>query len=168
MRNFKTYLIVGLVLIALFVTAFVFFTVRVVREEPEPVKKSNVELIDPAPDRSAGMVGNDRDEHGCIASAGYTWSELLQECIRPFEKGIKLLSVEENDAVFAAYLIFNENESQVEVFLPREETHPILTKDAISIVESVWVSSLPDTPVVKQVDGKWAILFNDKVAFAEE
>lgn len=31
------------------------------------------------------MVGNDKDEHGCIWSAGYTWSEVLNECIRPRE-----------------------------------------------------------------------------------
>ena len=34
---------------------------------------------------SAEMVGNDKDEHGCIASAGYTWSEVQQNCIRLFE-----------------------------------------------------------------------------------
>ncbi|XLQ20764.1 MAG: hypothetical protein ACKUBY_03755 [Candidatus Moraniibacteriota bacterium] len=32
------------------------------------------------------MVGNDKDEHGCIGSAGYSWSEEKQECIRPWEE----------------------------------------------------------------------------------
>jgi hypothetical protein len=32
------------------------------------------------------IVGGDRDEHGCIGSAGYVWCESLNECIRPFEK----------------------------------------------------------------------------------
>ena len=31
------------------------------------------------------MVGNDRDAHGCIGSAGYTWCDALQQCIRPWE-----------------------------------------------------------------------------------
>jgi ABC-type amino acid transport substrate-binding protein len=31
------------------------------------------------------MPGSDRDEHGCIPSAGYSWCEPLQECIRPWE-----------------------------------------------------------------------------------
>ncbi|MFP3950430.1 MAG: hypothetical protein ACLFUZ_05070 [Candidatus Micrarchaeia archaeon] len=31
------------------------------------------------------MPGSDRDEHGCIPSAGYEWCESLQECIRPWE-----------------------------------------------------------------------------------
>ena len=33
----------------------------------------------------AGMPGSDRDEHGCIASAGYTWCERTRQCERPWE-----------------------------------------------------------------------------------
>lgn len=38
-------------------------------------------------------LGGDRDEHGCIGSAGYVWCEVQQDCIRLFEKvsGRKLL-----------------------------------------------------------------------------
>ncbi len=32
------------------------------------------------------VVGGDRDEHGCIPSAGYTWCEESQKCIRPWEE----------------------------------------------------------------------------------
>ena len=31
------------------------------------------------------LVGADRDAHGCIGSAGYSWSETLQQCVRPWE-----------------------------------------------------------------------------------
>jgi septal ring factor EnvC (AmiA/AmiB activator) len=31
------------------------------------------------------LVGNDSDSHGCKASAGYTWCEQLQKCIRPWQ-----------------------------------------------------------------------------------
>lgn len=30
------------------------------------------------------LVGNDRDAHGCIPSAGYQWCESKQKCLRPF------------------------------------------------------------------------------------
>ena len=30
-------------------------------------------------------VGADRDEHGCITSAGYLWCAKLHECVRPWE-----------------------------------------------------------------------------------
>jgi hypothetical protein len=32
------------------------------------------------------IVGNDRDEHGCIGSAGYTWCESKQKCLRIWEE----------------------------------------------------------------------------------
>ena len=32
------------------------------------------------------LLGGDRDEHGCIPSAGYVWCEKLQKCIRPWEE----------------------------------------------------------------------------------
>lgn len=34
------------------------------------------------------LVGNDRDQHGCIGSAGYTWSEPKQKCVRPWEESV--------------------------------------------------------------------------------
>jgi membrane-bound inhibitor of C-type lysozyme len=32
------------------------------------------------------MVGSDRDAHGCIGSAGYSWCEVKQKCLRPWEE----------------------------------------------------------------------------------
>ena len=32
------------------------------------------------------LVGGDRDEHGCIGSAGYTWCEPKQKCLREWEE----------------------------------------------------------------------------------
>lgn len=32
------------------------------------------------------VVGNDRDEHGCIPSAGYQWCEKKQKCLRSWEE----------------------------------------------------------------------------------
>lgn len=31
------------------------------------------------------LLGGDKDAHGCIATAGYIWCELLQTCVRPWE-----------------------------------------------------------------------------------
>lgn len=32
------------------------------------------------------LVGGDKDEHGCIGSAGYTWCEPKQQCLREWEE----------------------------------------------------------------------------------
>jgi len=40
--------------------------------------------ITPSP--TPNIVGGDRDEHGCIGSAGYSWCELKQKCLRTWEE----------------------------------------------------------------------------------
>lgn len=35
--------------------------------------------------QQAPMVGNDRDAHGCIGSAGYLWCAKTAQCERPWE-----------------------------------------------------------------------------------
>ena len=32
------------------------------------------------------VVGGDKDEYGCIGSAGYSWCEIKQKCLRPWEE----------------------------------------------------------------------------------
>jgi hypothetical protein len=43
------------------------------------------ESIDENVEEEKPLLGGDRDEHGCIGSAGYVWCESLEECIRPWE-----------------------------------------------------------------------------------
>jgi len=35
--------------------------------------------------KTLDIVGGDKDEHGCIGSAGYSWCEPLQQCVRIWE-----------------------------------------------------------------------------------
>ncbi len=46
--------------------------------QPAPVPSQPTPI--PAP-----IVGGDRDAHGCIASAGYTWCARESACVRPWE-----------------------------------------------------------------------------------
>jgi hypothetical protein len=41
----------------------------------------------------AQIKGGDRDAHGCIGSAGYTYSQIKKDCVRVFEQKIKLTEV---------------------------------------------------------------------------
>ena len=34
------------------------------------------------------VVGSDKDEHGCIASAGYTWSEVQKDFVLGVQSGL--------------------------------------------------------------------------------
>jgi PBP1b-binding outer membrane lipoprotein LpoB len=37
-------------------------------------------------DQNNPLPGSDRDEHGCIPSAGYSWCEAKQKCLRSWEE----------------------------------------------------------------------------------
>lgn len=79
------------------------------------------------------LEGGDRDEHGCIGSAGYTWSALRGECIQVFEVGTRLnpVDVEQEEAVISAFIVSKEGDnSQVELFITGEDQNLILKKEA--------------------------------------
>ena len=61
------------------------------------------------------LVGNDRDAHGCIGSAGYTWCELKQKCLRSWEEPCAA----------------SATGTAVEVFLPKPDT---IVKSPLSVV----------------------------------
>lgn len=65
------------------------------------------------------IVGNDRDKHGCIGSAGYTWSALKKECVRTFElkhtdkNAIELISIDNTQKMI---VLFSSDKTKAEVF----------------------------------------------------
>lgn len=95
------------------------------------------------------MPGSDRDEHGCIGSAGYTWSELKKECIRPFEIGLKLSGITDDNRNFAAYVVFASDSAKAELFIPEEKGGVILDQ-----MNGRWKN---DTFFLSGKNGKWSI-----------
>ncbi|NOT89429.1 MAG: hypothetical protein HOP03_14790 [Lysobacter sp.] len=47
-------------------------------------------------------IGGDRDAHGCLAPAGYTWCARERDCVRPWELA-KQANFENTAEGFAAY-----------------------------------------------------------------
>lgn len=79
----------------------------------------------------APIVGGDIDEHGCKASAGYTWSVLRNECVRIFEIGTRLDYYEQAGKVVttAAFVIFESNNGNTaELFLDTQKESIILVR----------------------------------------
>lgn len=70
------------------------------------------------------IVGGDRDEHGCIGSAGYVWCEVQKDCIRLFEKGIRTESVDDSNA--SAFIVFSPDSTQLELFFSNNQPNEIL------------------------------------------
>ncbi|MGL2963554.1 hypothetical protein ACSVH2_07010 [Flavobacterium sp. RSB2_4_14] len=77
-------------------------------------------------------VVNDKDENGCLASAGYVWSKVNKECVKGYS-GIQLNPMDDannEDETVSAYVLFNEDASKAEVFLPKDTTSIVLTRSA--------------------------------------
>lgn len=94
---------------------------------PTPTRKP-----EPAADETGG-----EDEHGCIMSAGFTWSPLRKACLRLFEKGLRLDPVPPPKgaaAEISAFVIFatddrspSKNES-IELVILQEPAPLLLTR----------------------------------------
>jgi hypothetical protein len=67
----------------------------------------------------AQIKGGDRDAHGCICSAGYTYSQIKKDCVRVFEQKIKLTEVApKGSSTSMAAVIFSKDLKKAEVFVP--------------------------------------------------
>lgn len=78
------------------------------------------------------VLGTDKDDKGCVISAGYKWSELRNECIRVFEEGYRLNSIDQlegESTVKSAFVIFEEEGDRAELYLPDSEKPVMLKKD---------------------------------------
>ena len=88
------------------------------------------------------LVGSDRDEHGCIASAGYMWSDALHDCVRVWEAGERF-----DDGGDAVFLIFSLDSLYAEIFPSGKEAvlcRRVKGKDewrAIEGKERVWINN---------------------------
>lgn len=111
-------------------------------------------------DTLSNIVGSDRDPSGCIASAGYTWSELKQECVRPWEEGVQLRAVHTaGSAQMSAYLLFDQDRKNVEIFMA--ENNLVLPQ------VSAETYSTQNFSVEKDSVG-WAVRFNDRTIYKED
>jgi hypothetical protein len=69
--------------------------------------------------KKAPVVGGDRDVHGCIGSAGYTYSQIKNDCVRVFEQKIKLNEVgSDKGYTTMTAVIFSKDMKRAEIFIP--------------------------------------------------
>ena len=124
------------------------------KEEVKEEKVNTEETQEP-------LVGADRDEHGCITSAGFSWSELQQTCVQLWEAGVRLnpVEVKGDNSVISAFVLFNKDESKAEIILPNKEGSVILDKKSENLYEKG--EYLYDNK-------EDALSINGKVAYKEE
>lgn len=108
------------------------------------------------------LLGNEKDSKGCLAAAGYSWSQLKDSCIRPWENSIAL-SVIDSAATFetAAYVIMDEATHRAEIFL-KEENQSILLD---SIAPLGYANAEYQ---LKQVDHCWSLIHARQKIYEEK
>ena len=112
------------------------------------------------------IVGGDRDEHGCIGSAGYVWCEVQQDCIRLFEKGIRTEAVDCNDA--SAFIVFSPDSTRVELFFSNDQPNEILERRGLPSGGYAWNVEDDDTKNVRFVDGVWTISQRNRLIYSQK
>ena len=112
------------------------------------------------------IVGDDKDEHGCIASAGYTWSEVQKDCIRLWEKGVRLASVD--DAENTLFIVFSPDSTQVELFFSEADApNEILDRRSLPAGGYAWNMEDDDTKNVRLEKGKWTVGRRGKLIYKQ-
>ena len=113
------------------------------------------------------VVGRDKDEHGCIASAGYTWSEVQKDCIRLWEKGVRMNAVD--DAGKTLFLVFSPDSTQVELFFSEEGvSNEILDRRGLPAGGYAWNVEDDDTKNVRLEDGEWTVSQRGRLIYQED
>ncbi|MDI3496358.1 MAG: hypothetical protein PWQ35_379 [Patescibacteria group bacterium] len=73
----------------LIITAIILFSALVLRIVNGPVNFENKPVVFDSPfvfDDTDEFIEEERDEHGCLVTAGYTWCESKAKCLRPVEE----------------------------------------------------------------------------------
>lgn len=113
-------------------------------------------ITQPADTTPVTLSGGDRDEKGCIASAGYRWSVMKDTCIRIFEAGIKMMPKDPSlDQTTAAYIVFSKDRVRVEMFLPAQKKAVIIRRKVEAAGEPTEWASGPLTLQFK--DGVYSL-----------
>ena len=77
------------------------------------------------------VAGPDKDDKGCVTSAGYKWSILKKACIRPFEVGVRLnpsTEIKAGDPVISAFVVLEDDGDKAELFIPNEKESIIMER----------------------------------------
>ncbi|MFP3834164.1 hypothetical protein [Chryseobacterium sp. SIMBA_028] len=73
------------------------------------------------------IVGGDVDVHGCRASAGFTYSQIKNVCVKVFEQKIKLKEVDsDKNSTSMTAVIFSKDMKRAEIFIPEGNAKSII------------------------------------------
>ena len=113
---------------------------------------------------SAPKAGNERDSHNCISSAGYTWSELKNDCVRSWEVGIQFdPSANRSDKTSIASVLFLNGKA--EVFASELKKPVVLT--AVKNGSTVFENTTEKVAILKE-DGRLNLRIENQISYTNK
>jgi len=111
-------------------------------------------------------LGADRDEHGCIGSAGYVWCEVQKDCIRLFEKGIRAEAIDGSNV--SAFIVFSPDSTRAELFFSNDQPNEILERRGLPSGGYAWNVEDDDTKNVRFEKGLWTISQRGNLIYSQK
>jgi hypothetical protein len=119
------------------------------------------------------LTGNDRDPHGCIGSAGYTWSVAKNKCIRTFEEGSRFFTYDQRtgaiDSTQVAYVVLSDDLSKAEVFFGNADKPVVM--DSLAVKEGETMPFLFENKAellaLKYYKDKYLLLYKDEIRYLQ-
>ncbi len=101
------------------------FSCDYILKKPLRSDKDNLEVI------VRTQVEDDTNENDCDLKAGYKWSNMTKKCVRVFEEGYRLTSIEKDSLGKSknAYFFIDEDSLVAEVFLPDSKESMVFKRE---------------------------------------
>lgn len=101
------------------------FSCDYILKKPLRSDKENLEVI------VRTQVEDDTNENDCDLKAGYKWSNMTKKCVRVFEEGYRLTSIEKDSLGKSknAYFFIDEDSLIAEVFLPDSKESMVFKRE---------------------------------------
>lgn len=104
-------------------------------QAPSPTTFVEVPMLaDPSLASSEGkpLLGGDKDTHGCIGSAGYSWCEIKQKCLRVWEEKCELIKTSDVDLIKQALFTKNNWSPTLEINLSINKNDGVYASGSVS------------------------------------
>ncbi|MCC8173846.1 MAG: META domain-containing protein [Odoribacter sp.] len=121
----------------------------------DSIKLSLVYVKTDAENTSSGTPVISREN--CNQRTGYMWSDLLNKCVELEKEAVLVKSVDGETRSHSAYLIFSNDSSRAEVYIPGRESITTLERRNLPNGGYAWNLEDDDTMNIRNVDGKWII-----------
>lgn len=99
--------------VSLVIILFALFGILSCNSEPKPQEQKKSQVRKP---RAADVY----DEHGCLTSVGYLWSDARDTCIRLWESGAELEPTDRSELV--VYAVVSDDKMKAEIVIPDDTT----------------------------------------------